>query len=126
MNEIKVSVSIILRGSVLFTQEEAETLEKEQPNSGFEKHTQVVEKNPKKGKGKQVIHYSTRKCRQASQSIKVCKEAYLHMIDKTACPEWIKMKKWAAMNKRERLEAHLKRLTEHLGGLSYTYKVFED
>lgn len=125
MNEIKVSVSILLPGSILFTQEEAETLEKEQPNSGFEKHTQVVE-NPKNRKDRQVIHYQTRKCRPASQSVKLCKEAYLHMIDKSACPEWMKISKWAAMSKKERLESHLQKLTEHLGGISFTYKVFED
>lgn len=124
MNEIKVSVSIILRGSILLTQEEAETLEKEQPKSGFEEHTQIVE-NPN-GKDRQVIHYQTRKCRPASQSVKLCKEAYLNMIDKSVCPEWIKIRKWAAMSKKERLEAHLQRLTEYLGGTSYNYKVFED
>lgn len=124
MNEIKVSVSIILRGSILLTQEEAETLEKEQPKSGFEKHTQVVE-DPN-GKDRQVIHYQTRKCKTASQSVKLCKEAYLHMIDKGACPEWMKKNKWATMSKKERLESHLQRLTEHLGGISFTYKVFED
>lgn len=125
MNEIKVSVSIVLQGSTLFTQEEAETLEKEQPKSGFEKHTQVVE-NPKNRKDRETIHYQTRRCRPASQSVKLCKEAYLHMIDKSACPEWEKMNKWATMSKKERLESHLQRLTEHLGGLSYTYKMFED
>lgn len=124
MNEIKVSVSIVLRGSILFTQEEAETLEKEQPNSGFDKQTQVVTDH--KGKNRQTIHYQTRKCRPASQSIKLCKEAYLHMIDKSACPEWVKKNKWATMSKKERLESHLRRLTEHLGGISFTYKVFED
>lgn len=125
MNEIKVSVSIVLRGSILLTQEEAETLEKEQPKSGFEKHTQVVE-NPKNRKDRQVIHYQTRKCRPASQSVKLCKEAYLNMIDKSACPEWVKKNKWASMSEKERLEAHLQRLTEHLGGISFTYKVFDD
>lgn len=124
MNEIKVSVSIILRGSILLTQEEAETLEKEQPKSGFEKHTQVVE-NPN-GKDRQVIHYQTRKCRTACQSVKICKEAYFHMIDKSACPEWEKMNKWTSKSNKERLESHLQKLTEHLGGISFTYKVFED
>lgn len=124
MNEIKVSVSIVLQGSILLTQEEAETLEKEQPKSGFEKHTQVVE-NPN-GKNKQVIHYQTRKCRTACQSVKLCKEAYLHMIDKSACPEWEKMNKWTSKSNKERLESHLQKLTEHLGGISFTYKVFED
>lgn len=125
MNEIKVSVSIILPGSILLTQEEAETLEKEQSNSGFEKHSQIVE-NPKNRKDRQVIHYTTRKCRTASQSVKLCKEAYLHMIDKLACPEWEKRNKWIAKSDKERLESHLQRLTEHLGGISFSYKVFED
>lgn len=123
MNEIKVSVSIVLRGSTLFTQEEAETLEKEQPKSGFNKQTQVVTDD--KGH-KKAIHYQTRKCRPASQSIKLCEEAYLHMINESACPEWMKRSKWATMSEKERLEAHLQRLTEHLGGTSYTYQVFED
>ena len=124
MNEIKVSVSIVLQGSILFTQEEAETLEKEQPGSGFDNQTQVV-KNLN-GKGGKVVHYKTRKCRPACQSVKLCKEAYLYMIDKNSCPEWEKTKKWATMSKKERLESHLKRLTEHFGGTSFSYKIFED
>lgn len=125
MNEIKVSVSIVLRGSTLFTQEEAETLEKKQSNKGFEKHTQVVE-NPNNRKDRQTIHYQTRKCRTACQSIKLYKEAYLYMTSKSSCPEWEKINKWSSMSKKERLESHLQRLTEHLGGISFTYKVFED
>lgn len=125
MNEIKVSVSIVLRGRTMFTQEEAETLEKEQSGSGFEVKTKVVE-NLKTGKNRKTIYYSVRKCRPASQSIKICKEAYLHMISRTACPKWEKAKKWATMENKKRLESHLQRLTEHLGGTSYTYKVFED
>ena len=125
MNEIKVSVSIILPGSILLTQEKAETLEKEQPNSGFEKNTQVVTDD--RGKNREVIHYQTRKCRTANQSIKLNREAYLSMIDKSTCPIWFKNpKRWATMSSKEMLESHLKRLTEHLGGISFTYKVFED
>ena len=124
MNEIKLSVSIVLQGSTLFTQEEAETLEKEQSGSGFDNQTQVVENL--NGKGGRVVHYKTRKCRPACQSVKLCKEAYLYMIDRNSCPEWEKTKKWAAMSKKERLESHLQRLTEHFRGTSYTYKIFED
>ena len=124
MNEIKVSVSIVLQGSILFTQEEAETLEKEQSGNGFDNQTQVVENL--NGKGRMVVHYKARKCRPACQSVKLCKEAYLYMIDRNSCPEWETTKKWATMSKKERLESHLKRLTKHLGGTSYTYQVFED
>ena len=124
MNEIKVSVSIVLQGSILFTQEEAETLENKQPGKGFDNQTQVVENL--NGKGRMVVRYKTRKCRPACQSVKLCKEAYLYMIDRNSCPEWEETKKWATMSKKERLESHLKRLTEHFGGTSYTYQVFED
>ena len=54
------------------------------------------------------------------------KEAYEYMIDKGSCPSWSKPGKWAAMSEKERLEAHLQRTVEHLGGVSYTYQVFED
>ena len=54
------------------------------------------------------------------------KEAYEHMIDEGSCPSWSKPGKWAAMSEKERLEAHLQRTVEYLGGISYTYQVFED
>lgn len=125
MNEIKVSVSIILQGRVLLTQEEAETLEKEQPGTGFENHTQIVTDSKNK-KNKHIIHYSTVKQKTVMQSIKFCKEAYKYMTAKDYCPEWEKMKNWSTMSKKQRLESHIKRLMEHLGGISYSYKIFED
>ena len=54
------------------------------------------------------------------------KEAYEYMIDKDSCPSWSKPSKWAAMSEKKRLEAHLQRTVEHLGGTLYTYQVFED
>lgn len=48
------------------------------------------------------------------------------MVDKGSCPSWSKPGKWSAMSEKERLEAHLQRTVEHLGGASYTYQVFED
>ena len=48
------------------------------------------------------------------------------MIGKDSCPSWSKPSKWTAMSEKERLEAHLQRTVEHLGGASYTYQVFED
>lgn len=33
---------------------------------------------------------------------------------------------WKAMNAKMRLEAHLRRITEHLGGQGFTYNVLED
>lgn len=60
-----------------------------------------------------------------SQSIKLTYDAYKYMIS-GECPSWIKPKIWAVMNKTQRLEAHLQRTCEHMGGKSFTYKVLED
>lgn len=136
MNDIKVSVSIVLPGSTLFTQEKAETLEKEQPNSGFETKSQVIntpipnsKKDRKKLKGDKVkkttISYTIRKCKTAKQVLKLNKETYLAMVS-SSCPEWIKIQRWNTMNRNQRLEAHIQRIMEDLQGISYSYQILND
>ena len=90
----------------------------------MEKHSMRVTDN--NGTNPEIITFHTRKCKSATQSLNMSKEAYEYMIDKDSCPSWSKPGKWAAMSKKERLEAHLQRTVEHLGGVSYTYQVFED
>lgn len=124
MIDAKVIVSITLPGRIMFNQKEAEALEEAQPSSGFDKHKKIAENL--NNKDKKVIHYYTRKCKPAYQSVNLTKEAYLYMIDKFSCPEWEKNNKWHTMSKKERLESHLQRLIEHLRGTSFTYTVFVD
>lgn len=90
----------------------------------MEKHTMKV--SDENGINPEVITFHTRKCKSATQSLNMSKEAYECMIDKDTCPSWSKPRKWALMSKKERLEAHLQRIVEYLGGTSYTYQVFED
>ena len=140
MSEIKLSLSIELRGSTMFSKEEClkTTQEDITTKNGrkrtvtkvvedwdkTEKHTvRVTDKN---GANPEIITFHTRKCKPATQSLNISKEAYEYMIDKDSCPSWSKPGKWAAMSEKERLEAHLQRTVEHLGGASYTYQVFED
>lgn len=144
MNEIKLSLSIGLQGSTMFSKEEClktthKVIEKktkagrvykkaikvEMEDLGkMEKHTmRVTDKN---GANPEIITFHTRKCKPATQSMNIGKEAYEYMIDKDSCPSWSKPGKWAAMSEKERLEAHLQRTVEYLGGISYTYQVFED
>ena len=118
MIDAKVIVSITLPGRIMFNQKEAEAFEEAQPSSGFDKHKKIAENL--NNKDKKVIYYYTRKCKPAYQSVNLTKEAYLYMIDKFSCPEW------HTMSKKERLESHLQRLTEHLAGTSFTYTVFVD
>lgn len=144
MSEIKLSLSIELKGSTMFSKEEClktthKVIEKKTKAGKIYKKTievRVEDWNKmdkcsmrvtgKNGTNPEIITFHTRKCKPATQSLNISKEAYEHMIDKDSCPSWSKPGKWAAMSKKERLEAHLQRTVEYLGGISYTYQVFED
>lgn len=144
MSEIKLSLSIELQGSTMFSKEEClktthKVIEKKTKAGKIYKKTiearvedwNKMEKHSMKvsnlnGTNPEIITFHTRKCKPATQSLNISKEAYEYMIDKDSCPSWSKPGKWAAMSKKERLEAHLQRTVEYLGGISYTYQVFED
>ena len=142
--EVKVSLTIELPGAIMWSKEEClktihkviekktkagkiykKTIEvKVEDWDKMEKHTmRVTDTN---GTSPEIITFHTRKCKPATQSLNMSKEAYEYMIDKDSCPSWSKPGKWATMSKKERLEAHLQKTVEHLGGTSYTYQVFED
>lgn len=123
MSEIKISVSITLPSGVMLTQAEAKQLEKEKTGTGFDITKLKVE--DKKG-NKDVLSIKTRKYKSCSQSINMSKEAYTYMVSNGSCPTGIKPFVWNKMKAKERLEAHLALLCKDLGGISYTYKVFDD
>ena len=144
MSEIKLNLSIELPGSTMLSKDEClktthKVIEKKtkagkiykktikvrvEDWDKMEKHTvRVTDTN---GANPEIITFHTRKCTPATQSLNISKEAYEYMIDKDSCPSWSKPGKWAAMSEKERLEAHLQRTVEYLGGISYTYQVFED
>lgn len=140
MSEIKLSLSVELRGRTMFSKEEClKTTQKTITAKNGRKIavTKVVEDWDKmeehymrvtdtNGTSPEIITLHTRKCKPATQSLNMSKEAYEYMIDKHSCPSWLKPGKWNIMSKKERLEAHLQRIAEHLGGISYTYQVFKD
>lgn len=140
MNEIKLSLSVELQGRTMLSKEEClKTTQKTITTKNgrkrtvtkvvedwdkMEKHTMRVTSTD--GTNPEIITFHTRKCKPATQSLNMSEEAYKYMIDKNSCPSWLKPSKWNAMSKKERLEAHLQRIAEYLGGTSYTYQVFED
>lgn len=127
MNEIKLNLNIVLRGRTLLSAKECA----ENPKESFEKQVIRVESaKPDKKKKKLIktveyLDIHVRKCRTASQSINMTKEAYDYMVSKE-CPYFAKPKDWVRMSKVKRLEAHLEETCKALGGISYTYQVFED
>lgn len=143
MSEIKVSLTIALRGGAMFSKEEClkttqkvierktktgkvykKTIEvKVEDWDKMDSHTMRV--TGPNGSGYKTITFHTRKTKPAMQSINICKEAYDYMTSKE-CPTWSKIGTWNQMKPKQRLESHLQRIAEHLGGIVISYKVFED
>lgn len=118
MNEIKVSLSIILQGGVMYSQEQAKALEKEKVGTGYDTFSMRVEGK----KDIKTITVKTRKCKAAGQFLNLSMDAYNYMTGKEA-PHFVKPGDWEKLTKKQRLEAHLKRICEELGGVSFTYAV---
>ena len=128
MSEIKLSLSIKLPGSVMYSQEGAKALE-QQGLAGFTKHSLVVEMHKRMGKkvkvDKETIHYKTRNTIPAIQNINISKDAYNYMVSKE-CPSFMTPKDWSRMSKVKKLEAHLNEIAESRGGKVLHYHIFED
>ena len=125
MNDVKVSLSIILQGGVMYSQEQAKALEKEKVGTGYDTFNMSVESLKDGKKDAETITVKTRKCKPAGQSLNLSMDAYDYMTGKEA-PYFVKAKDWERLTKKQRLEAHLKRICEELGGVSFTYAVLDD
>lgn len=125
MNEIKVSLSIVLQGSIMYSQEQAKALEEEKVGTGYDTFSMRVESLKNGKKDAETITVKTRKCKPASQSLNLSMDAYEYMIGKEAS-YFVKPRDWERLTKKQRLEAHLKRICEELGGVSFTYAVLDN
>lgn len=123
-NEIKVSLSATLQGSVMLSQEQAKALEEEKVGTGYDTFNMRVEGLKNGKKDAETITVKTRKYKPAGQSLNLSMDAYEYMIGEEA-PYFVKPKDWKRLTKKQRLEAHLKRIVEGLGGVSFTYRVLE-
>lgn len=124
-NVTKISLTINLEGSTLVRKSEPEVIK-------YTVTAKDIEPSKKwRGKdGLEVVSKGTHKhysleAKPASQHINMTEEAYKYMIS-SECPYWSKPKVWNNLSEKERLEAHLQRTAESLGGKSYSYVIFED
>lgn len=140
MDNIKVSLTITLPGGVMYSKEEClKTTQKivkvtsKKNGKTFSKRVLTTEKDPSKFErstlkiiGGETLSIEVPKCRPASQTINMTREAYNYMTSKV-CPEWFKNhSKWLKLKPLERLEEHLKTTSAHFGGVIESYKIFED
>lgn len=109
----------------MYSQEQAEALEEKKAGTGHDTFSMRVEalENGKKDAG--TITVKTRKCKPAGQSLNLGMDAYEYMTGKEA-PYFVKPGDWEKLTRKQRLEAHLKRICEELGGASFTYAVLDN
>ena len=108
----------------MYSQEQAKALEKEKVGTGYDTFNIRVEGLKDGKKDAETITIKTRKCKPAGQSLNLSMDAYDYMTGKEA-PYFVKAKDWERLTKKQRLEAHLKRICEELGGVSFTYAVLD-
>lgn len=118
MDNIKVSLTITLPGSVMISQQEAEN----KPNECLNHQSIVVSDN----KSAERINFYTRKCVTASQHINISKESFDYMTSKREVPYWDTPRNWSARSIKGRLESHLEKMCLHLGGISFTYEILSE
>lgn len=102
-NIIKISLTIIIEGSTLVRKSEPINLGK---------------KNRK--------HYPL-ETKDAIYHINLTKEAYDYMVSEES-PAWARAKflKWKKLKPEERLELHMRRISNSYKGKSYKYSILED
>ena len=116
MSEIKVRLSVVLPGRIMLSEQECS----KNPKESY-KHESVS--IPIKGHKWETIHYAVRKYRTAKEVVNISLESYKYMISNEV-PSWMSPKIWKQLNAKERLNEHMKRISESLNGLSYTFEVF--
>ena len=136
MNDIKVSLNIILPGRVMYTKEECvkEIKSSYIDKKGHKRSKDTIVDDYEKYNlesmkvyseySTDILHIHTRKCKPATQSININKEAYEFMTSLDSAIG--NPKQWKQMSKIKRLEAHLNNYAESLGGVLDNYVIFED
>lgn len=124
MNEIKLSLTILLPGRTILSKEAClKTMQKGNEIVVVEDYDKCDKSYVNVGKRTYTIH--TRKCKPATQKINLGRDAYEYFIS-NECPYWCKPKVWNALSKKQRLLAHLEGIAESLNGKLESYHIFED
>ena len=121
----KISLTIELEGSTLVRKSEPEIVKYSITKRDLEPNKKWKSKDGLKVVRKGTFKHYPLITKPASHHINICVEAYKYMTS-NECPYWAKPKVWAMMSETQRLEAHLQKICEHVGGKSFTYEVLGD
>lgn len=116
---IKISLSIALPGSVLFSKESSFKNGKPDPEKHHKEFMKIED-----GKGHfETITVNTRKCIPAKQIINISEEAYNYFISDEKPSDY--RNDWKSMSIQARLYWHLSEIAKSRGGKMISYQVLE-
>lgn len=130
MSNVKMSVTIMLPGGTMMAPQECGENPKNYDRNVITLSVKHFDKKTKKSFFRnEPLEFKTRKCNPVPQVINMSEEAYEYMTS-AMCPEWFipmgGISKWKKLSANERLDFHLERTCQAMGGISFDYVVFED
>ena len=132
MVEPKLSLTIVLPGSIMVSQQAAEN----KPEELTEEHKVFFKSyKSKKDKSTEVITFRTRKSIPAKQVLKMSQEAYEAMLEESTSPKYNKIvarakgkliRVWDTMSEDARIKKHCELIAKDMGAIGFSYNVLDD
>lgn len=132
MVEPKLSLTLVLPGSIMVSQQAAENKPKELTE---ECKMFFKSSKSKKNKSSEVITFRVRKSIPAKQVLKMSKEAYEAMLEEPTNPKYNKVvakvkgkliRVWDTMSEDARIKKHCELIAHDRDAIDFSYHVLED
>lgn len=116
MNDIKITASFVLPGSVM---------DKTVDSNKEYKNYELIQVRTHVGKDSyKTITVRIPKCKQCTQTLNMSMDAYTNML--TTPVQGTSPKHWVRMPASQRIEAHLREIQAGLRATGFTYIIYED
>ena len=132
MVEPKLSLILVLPGSIMISQQVAEN----KPEELTEENKMLFKSyKSKKDKSPEVITFRTRKSIPARQVLKVSQEAYEAMLEESTSPKYNKIvakvkgkliRVWDTMSEDARIKKHCELIAHDMGAIDFSYNILGD
>ena len=132
MVEPKLSLILVLPGSIMISQQVAEN----KPEELTEENKMLFKSyKSKKDKSPEVITFRTRKSIPARQVLKISQEAYEAMLEESTSPKYNKIvakvkgkliRVWDTMSEDARIKKHCELIAHDMGAIDFSYNILGD
>lgn len=132
MVEPKLSLILVLPGSIMISQQVAEN----KPEELTEENKMLFKSyKSKKNKSPEVITFRTRKSIPARQVLKMSQEAYEAMLKESTSPKYNKIvakvkgkliRVWDTMSEDARIKKHCEFIAHDMGAIDFSYNILGD